>query len=470
MSATIAELREYTGRRGHLLSIQADSTAAQAAQVMSTHDIGCLIVFDANNQFVGILSERDMITKVYAENLKPDAVIIKDIMTSSVVSCSLNTPIAEAERLMDKHRIRHLPILDGGQPVDMISSRDTAGYRLKNSKAMQMAAEELAMLPTGLKSLDFEDVVSMAINEVPKHLGAERATLCFVEDDSNQLNTFQNGCRCEKSELLRNLDVSNESSSPQIITSHICSGCNDSHQQRGGFVIPLSIQDHCSEADEKNISGFLCMCQTGNAETVDQTHVYKATILQQVLSSNLTNARLYRSYEDARRDSEIDPLTGVGTRRILENVLRAECARALRYGCTFSIAIVDLDNFKTINDTAGHAAGDRKLKELADLMREQTRNTDTVITRYGGDEFVLILPETKLSGAKIVLDRICQQFNHLSLPGIGNLSISAGVVEWSSEPADTAETIMQRADAALYEAKEGGRNRVVSHMGNAILS
>jgi len=192
--------------------------------------------------------------------------------------------------------------------------------------------------------------------------------------------------------------------------------------------------------------------------------LYKASLLQEILSVNLTNAKLYHDYQKARQDSEIDPLTGVGTRRVLDQVLRVEYARAIRYNHCFSIAVVDIDNFKQINDTAGHAAGDSALKQLAEIMLRNVRMTDIIITRYGGDEFVLIMPETNLNGAKVLLERLRSEAKTISIPNVPSVTISAGAAEWnpSVSATDTAETILRRADTALYKAKHAGRNRVVT--------
>ena len=184
---------------------------------------------------------------------------------------------------------------------------------------------------------------------------------------------------------------------------------------------------------------------------------------EEVLSANLTNAKLYQDYQKARRDSETDPLTGVGTRRVLERVLKTEYARATRYNNYFSVAIVDIDNFKEINDNAGHAAGDRALQQLAKIMRNNVRTTDMIITRYGGDEFVMVMPETKLKGAKVLLERLRRQVKGISIPKVQSITISCGLAEWNQgPPPDNAETILKRADTALYQAKRKGRNRVVT--------
>jgi len=123
---------------------------------------------------------------------------------------------------------------------------------------------------------------------------------------------------------------------------------------------------------------------------------------------------------------------------------------------------VDVDNFKEINDTAGHAAGDRMLRQLAKIMRHNVRMTDIIIARYGGDEFVLLMPETKLNEATVLLERLRRQVKTVSIPKVRSATISCGVAEWSGSPEESAENILQRADTALYEAKHTGRNRVVT--------
>jgi len=128
----------------------------------------------------------------------------------------------------------------------------------------------------------------------------------------------------------------------------------------------------------------------------------------------------------------------------------------------FSVAIVDIDHFKEINDNAGHAAGDRALRHVARIMSRSIRTTDTIIVRYGGDEFVLIMPETNLSEATILLERLRRQIKTTSIPKTPSITISCGVAEWFGSPADTPENVLSRADNALYEAKHAGRNRVVA--------
>ena len=146
-----------------------------------------------------------------------------------------------------------------------------------------------------------------------------------------------------------------------------------------------------------------------------------------------------------------DPLTGLANRRVWEEQLPVEIARAQRSGDPLSLLVIDLDAFKTINDTQGHQAGDRILKEVAAAWRGVVRPTD-LIARFGGDEFVVLLPGCPTDVAVQLADRLRAAMPH-------ELTCSVGVVEWAG---DEAEQFLARADRALYAAKAEGRNRTAA--------
>jgi diguanylate cyclase (GGDEF)-like protein len=468
LTPTVKDIEQVIKQPGKLLSINENATVVEAAKKMTDNQVGCLVVFDTQDKFAGVLTERDMLAKILTESLPPDKVLVGHIMTTKPISCTMDTPIATVEQLMAEYRIRHVPIVENGMPVGMVSSRDVIAYQLRSHKAMKTAAEQLAMLPAGLKSLDFDDVIALAINEVPRNFDTDRAVLCFAQRGSSPPMIYRNGCPLSEEKLLNPKWLKQISKNGQIVCgddcSEVCDDCKNSNSQASRLIIPLSIQDQFNSRDDTNTRhGFLCLCRRGPASVgSEESRLYKASLLQEVLNANLTNARLFQDYQEARRDSEIDPLTGVGTRRVLEQVLKVEYSRALRYNHSFSIAIVDVDNFKQINDQAGHAAGDRMLRKVAKMMRDSIRMTDVVIARYGGDEFVLLMPETRLQEAAVLLERLRRQAKTIRIPKVHSVSISCGVAQWSGDTEESAENILQRADAALYEAKRAGRNRVVT--------
>lgn len=461
---TVKDIDQAVKQPDKLLTIKENATVAEAARKMNENKVGCLVVFDAEGKFTGILSERDMLEKVLTTSLSQDSALVSDIMTADPISCTMDTPIAKVEQLMAEHKIRHLPIVENDAPIGMVSSRDTIAYHLHSNKAMKTAAEQLAMLSTGLKSLELDDVIELAINEVPKSFGAEWAVLCLTQKDASAPMIYRKGCRLSRENLLDPVKMKQLSQSTEVILDNGCEACSRLDSQASRLVIPLSIYEQSDNYNgcKTDGEGFLCMCPL-NQSSVDseQSQLYKGSLLREVLNVNLTNAKLYQDYQKARRDSEIDPLTGVGTRRVLEKVLKAEYVRATRYRRCYCVAIVDIDNFKEINDTAGHAAGDRALRQLAKIMRDSVRTTDTIITRYGGDEFVLVMPETKIKGARVLLERLRRQVRTISIPKVKSVTISSGLAELA-ENDTTAESILSRADEALYEAKRTGRNRVIT--------
>jgi diguanylate cyclase (GGDEF)-like protein len=220
-------------------------------------------------------------------------------------------------------------------------------------------------------------------------------------------------------------------------------------------VVPLRVGGLNGNDDQK--WAYMCLCRAeGQAATSDDVLRYKASLVREVLGANLTNAVLYKV---ARLQGEVDSLTGAYTRRVMEDKLQAEFDRAVRYGHPFCLVVMDVDEFKNINDQFGHAAGDHVLCDLATTVREQSRSTDT-LARYGGDEFVWLLPETTAEAAASAVNRLREHVQSQTAPGRPPVTISCGVAEWGGSPSDRPAEVLRRADSALYQAKRSGRNRV----------
>ncbi len=167
--------------------------------------------------------------------------------------------------------------------------------------------------------------------------------------------------------------------------------------------------------------------------------------------------------EMAERSSR-DALTGLHNRGTLEDRLVTELAHHRRSGRPVSVLMVDLDHFKALNDTHGHAAGDQALRQVAAVLADGVRDGDTT-ARYGGEEFTVILSDTGGTGAKIAADRLREAVARIDLP-TGQLTASLGLAV-AGPGCDTPEAILKAADEALYEAKRAGRNRVAVAKGPA---
>jgi diguanylate cyclase (GGDEF)-like protein len=159
-------------------------------------------------------------------------------------------------------------------------------------------------------------------------------------------------------------------------------------------------------------------------------------------------------------DARQDALTGLGNRRRLTEDLAALNGRVARYGHVYCVALFDIDHFKTLNDNAGHAAGDQVLRAVARALDDAIRGGDTMY-RYGGEEFLVLLSEQSLDGAARAGERLRAAVEALGLVHPeGTVTVSAGVAGPGDPSSGSPEQLIERADRALYRAKELGRNRV----------
>ncbi len=172
--------------------------------------------------------------------------------------------------------------------------------------------------------------------------------------------------------------------------------------------------------------------------------------------------RLRRVHRRSISLAVTDSLTGLYNRRYLAAHLASTVDSLAAEGKPFALAMVDIDHFKAINDSHGHAAGDGVLRDIAELLKRSLRATD-MVARLGGEEFVVVMPDTGVGMAEAVtrrLRRVIAEATAAKVP----ITVSIGVAAMQG-PGDTPERLLKRADDALYEAKRGGRNRVIAAVG-----
>lgn len=167
----------------------------------------------------------------------------------------------------------------------------------------------------------------------------------------------------------------------------------------------------------------------------------------------------FKNYLDTCEEAAFtDHLTGLANRRRFERQLEREVTRTLRYNRHFCLLLLDIDHFKKVNDSYGHDAGDEALRRLAKTLQAETRGID-LAARIGGEEFAVILPETDLQGGVDVAERLRAALMALEVPHVGRITASFGAAEFPL-CAQTGRELIAIADAALYEAKRLGRDRV----------
>lgn len=212
---------------------------------------------------------------------------------------------------------------------------------------------------------------------------------------------------------------------------------------------------------DAEVWGVICVLDKESRQSTDAFLEKDRIILgnlASILQKDLKSAHLF---ELATTDS----LSKLCVRRYFERRLEEEIRRSQRHQLEFSLLMIDIDYFKRFNDTYGHLVGDEVIREVAHVIKEQVRNGLDIVARYGGEEMVVLLPQTGLEPAKIVAERIRQAVEQLDVPSLSNtknsphVTISLGVAIYPAHGVEMNQ-LFEHADQALYRAKEGGRNQV----------
>src|SRR3954471_11877851 len=202
--------------------------------------------------------------------------------------------------------------------------------------------------------------------------------------------------------------------------------------------------------------GFIAIYSRSPSHRFEEEMIRELEELAKRAGPAIENARRFR---EARQLADLDALTGLHNRRYFHETLAREVSRAQRYGRQLALIVFDLDDFKAINDRIGHLSGDAVLAESAERVRDVVRSAD-IACRVGGDEFAVILPESSTGDADQLYRRLQAALSARPIGQAGRLSFSAGVAEL--KPEDDPTTFFERADEALYAAKERGKAQVVA--------
>jgi diguanylate cyclase (GGDEF)-like protein len=212
-------------------------------------------------------------------------------------------------------------------------------------------------------------------------------------------------------------------------------------------VVPLRFQER-----------LLGVLQVNSADSSHHWHENEVLLLRTVADQVAVAVNQADLFAKIQQQALTDPLTGCFNRRSFETHLARDLASAKRGQQALSLLLLDLDHFKQLNDSAGHDAGDQALCQLADCLHQEMRLADSV-ARYGGDEFVMILPHADSAGALNVAERLRARIEEIHIPPFGNLTTSIGIASFP-EHAKTRAELFRLADRALYDAKRAGRNCV----------
>jgi diguanylate cyclase (GGDEF)-like protein len=191
-------------------------------------------------------------------------------------------------------------------------------------------------------------------------------------------------------------------------------------------------------------------------------YITKPFSFSELLARVRVGSRVVQYQQNLEHQTQVDPLTGLFNRRGFEKKIAEEFERSKRYNHPLSVLLLDIDNFKIINDTYGHHGGDTALVKISEILREKTRSSDFP-ARYGGEEFVLILPETDQESAIQVASKVHEEIRSQPFGSTTSsfaLTVSIGLTSTSTKPYDDWRQMLDDADQAMYVAKNSGKDRV----------
>ena len=324
--------------------------------------------------------------------------------------------------------------------------------------------EQITPLARQINCLDIQRIAAICVRKIPQLLGARLASLYVLDETSGILHLQKSNhpyminkivslnqnppsvmvltAKNKKLLHVNNIDVHSET---EIKKSQRPFAAN--YTTKNCLIVPLLCQD--------KVVGVLNLADKTENEGFTREDIALVELLGQLIGASIGNISLF---ERIQHQARTDGLTGLANHRTFYEVLEKELWRSKRYGEQVSLIMVDIDNLKSINDTYGHKAGDSVIIEISRRIRESVRQIDTA-ARYGGDEFAIILPNTSLTDATVVAERMVSVVS--STPVIWRkdeipISISVGLGQYG--PDDTPDDITARSDKALYAAKQAGKN------------
>lgn len=337
----------------------------------------------------------------------------------------------------------------------------TVSVTTKLARLLQeQAGREIAInrIATAIRSsLELGSILQTTVDEVGRALNVQHCALrvegeagqpvlthCYFRDRVSDDST-------EEVELMGDLDAYTSRLSSRyrdyVLDGRSEPASQDTQQIRPLAVVPLIYHER--------FMGILLVRSDNEARIWQENEVLLLRTVSDQVTVAVNHARLFAQMQ---QQALTDALTGCVNRRSFEMQLERDMQLAMRMRQSLSLILLDLDNFKKVNDTHGHDAGDIALRMLADGLREELRGVDTA-ARYGGEEFAVILPQAGLEGASIVAERLRARVESMEVPGIGHITASFGVATFPQH-ATSRSTLIVNADRALYQAKHLGRNRV----------
>lgn len=442
------------------LTFSPQTSVQEAMLAMSELGTSCVLAVD-QQKLAGILTERDIVRAMsYQASL--DSTQIVDLMSSEVItlkSTQIKT-IFQLTQLFQQHQIRHLPILNPQEQLlgvvtpDSIRNQLRPEYLLRYIKVMEVMVSKVVTAQ-----------LEMTLLAVTQLMMLHRVSCVVIVDDAVETPV---GIITERDIVqFSSLDLNFAQVSAQTVMSTPLSTVEptDSLWRVHSLMRQMRVRRLVVTNEQGDLIGIVTQSQVLKMCDPKELH-YVVKTMQRVISRQTQelqqlNQALEQKNAELRQLANYDDLTKIANRRYFNVNLRKEWRRLMREGKPLSLIMGDIDQFKAFNDTYGHVAGDRCLRQIANLLKQTVQRPQDLVARYGGEEFVILLPDTDAAGAEHMAQTVLHTLGQLRIPHMGALnrqhvSLSLGVVTAVPTANRTSEDLLQAVDNLLYQAKDQG--------------
>lgn len=470
--------RIYAHAHKKLVHTSSRRCITYALTLMLENNIRRLIVTHDDGSFLGVVTQQDLMLHL-EDVFDQTAIKIRHVMTNlpDLVSVEKTVAIKEVLHLFLQYQISSLPVLEEGRAVGIITEKDILKLATDEVSLSEPVSDHMsspvfctdteAQVTDIVHEMNMRKIRRVVVNDDAGYARSVLTNRDFARNLDNDFNHFL------KLKLKYTKDILNLL--PEMLIELVDLGeeqlviwANEKALSVFGTAfLDRPVTDLIPVDRWREIYVYLCdHDKVAEVRFERDGNIYELSGYYLPLERSDEKGRvqlIVRDITEEVKQATIDPLTNIFNRRHITNILIKETERSRRFSNTFSVVMIDIDDFKKVNDQHGHVVGDQVLKAFARGIKEKLREYD-VLGRYGGEEFLLVLPELSPDKVFMVVDRIRDHIHQLVI-GLENglnlqITSSFGVANFPVD-ADSPMDLLIRADERLYEAKRTGKNKVV---------